>query len=45
MEGHCCHGGGELAWFNPATGAEQWIFTAGAGTTVAYNDPEDGPTP
>jgi hypothetical protein len=45
MEGHSCHGGGELAWFNPATGAEQWIFTAHAGTTIAYNDPEDGPTP
>jgi hypothetical protein len=30
------------AWFNPATGAEQWIFTAGAGPdAVAFNDPEN----
>ena len=38
-----CHGGDELAWYNPATGAEQWIFTSGAGSgAVAYNDPDNG---
>src|ERR1700722_12782296 len=29
IEQQGCHGsGGNLAWYNPATGAEQWIFTA-----------------
>jgi hypothetical protein len=42
VEQHGCHGGGQLAWFTPATGAEQWIFTAGAVATVAYNDPDNG---
>ena len=44
MEQQGCHGsGGELAWFNPATGAEQWLFKTGAGASaVAYNDPADG---
>jgi hypothetical protein len=38
-----CEGnGGQLAWFNPAAGTEQWIFRAGAGPdAVAYNDPEN----
>jgi TolB protein len=44
MEQQGCHGsGGELAWFNPATGAEQWIFRTGAGpSAIAYNDPRNG---
>jgi hypothetical protein len=44
MEQQGCHGsGGNLAWFNPATGAEQWIFRTGAGpAAVPYNDPADG---
>ncbi len=43
VEQHGCHGGSQLAWYNPATGAEQWIFTAGGGpAAVAYNDPDNG---
>jgi hypothetical protein len=43
VEQHGCHGGSQLAWYNPATGAEQWIFTAGGGPgAVAYNDPDNG---
>lgn len=44
MEQEGCQGsGGELAWLNPATGAEQWIFKSGAGpVAVAYNDPANG---
>jgi TolB protein len=44
VEQRGCHGsGGELAWFNPASGAEQWIFRTGAGpAAVAYNDPANG---
>ena len=38
----CDGGGGQLAWFNPGTGAGQWLFRAGAGSAVAYNDPENG---
>jgi hypothetical protein len=42
IKAHDCHGGDELVWFNPGTGAEQWIFTAGAGSgAVAYNDPDN----
>jgi TolB protein len=39
-----CEGsGGQLAWFNPATGAEHWLFRTGAGpAAVAYNSPENG---
>ena len=39
-----CEGsGGQLAWFNPATGAEHWLFRTGAGpTAVAYNSLENG---
>ena len=44
MEQHGCNGsGGQLAWYNPATGAEQWLFKSGAGpSAVAYNDPANG---
>lgn len=44
VEQHSCDGsGGQLAWYNPATGAEQWLFRTGAGpSAVAYNDPADG---
>jgi hypothetical protein len=43
VEQQGCAGRGELAWYDPATGAEQWIFTAGAGQdAVAYNDPDNG---
>ena len=46
VEQRGCHGsGGELAWFNPATGTEQWTFRTGAGpAAVAYNDPANGGT-
>jgi TolB protein len=39
-----CEGsGGQLAWFNPATGAERWLFRTGAGpSAVAYNSLENG---
>jgi TolB protein len=39
-----CEGsGGQLAWFNPATGAEHWLFRTGAGpSAVAYNSLENG---
>jgi TolB protein len=39
-----CEGsGGQLAWFNPATGAEHWLFRTGAGPSpVAYNSLENG---
>jgi hypothetical protein len=44
IEQQGCAGRGELAWYNPATGAEQWIFTAGAGpAAVAYNDLDNKP--
>ena len=37
-----CEGaGGQLAWYNPATKAEQWLFKSGAGAAVAYNDPRN----
>ena len=37
-----CDGvGGQLAWYNPATKAEQWLFKTGAGAAVAYNDPQN----
>jgi hypothetical protein len=43
VEQQGCAGRGQLAWYDPATGAEQWIFTAGAGLdAVAYNDPDNG---
>jgi hypothetical protein len=44
VEQHGCHGsGGRIAWYNPATGAEQWLFKSGAGpSAVAYKDPADG---
>jgi TolB protein len=44
MEQQGCHGsGGELAWFNPATGAELWLLKSGAGpSAIAYNDPRNG---
>lgn len=44
VEQHGCHGsGGQLAWYNPATGTERWLFTAGAGpSAVAYDSPENG---
>jgi hypothetical protein len=43
VEQQGCAGRGQLAWYDPATGAEQWIFTAGAGlAAVAYNDPDNG---
>jgi len=38
-----CDGvGGQLAWYNPATKAEQWLFKSGAGGAIAYNDPQNG---
>jgi TolB protein len=38
-----CDGvGGQLAWFNPATKAEQWLFKSGTGGAIAYNDPQNG---
>ena len=38
-----CDGvGGQLAWYNPATKAEQWLFRSGAGGAIAYNDPQNG---
>jgi TolB protein len=38
-EGH----GGQLAWYNPATGAELWLFKTGAGPSVIpYNDQRNG---
>jgi hypothetical protein len=39
-----CEGsGGQLAWFNPGTGAEHWLFRTGAGpSAVAYNSLENG---
>jgi hypothetical protein len=39
-----CEGsGGQLAWFNPATGTEHWLFRTGAGpSAVAYNSLENG---
>jgi hypothetical protein len=43
VEAHDCHGGDQLVWYDPGTGAEQWIFRAGGGqTAIPYNDPEDG---
>ena len=44
IEQHGCDGsGGQLAWYDPATGAEDWIFTTGAGASaVAYDSPENG---
>ena len=39
----CDGSGGQLAWFNPATGAEQWLFKTGGGPSpVAYNSLENG---
>ena len=39
----CDGGGGRLAWYDPATGAEHWLFKAGAGPSpVAYNSVENG---
>jgi hypothetical protein len=39
----CDGSGGQLAWFNPATGAEQWLFKTGGGPSpVAYNNLENG---
>ena len=38
----CDGAGGQLAWYNPATKAEQWLFKSGAGEAVAYNDPQNG---
>jgi hypothetical protein len=39
----CDGGGGRLAWFDPATGAEHWLFKTGAGPSpVAYNSLENG---
>jgi hypothetical protein len=44
VEQQGCEGsGGQLAWFDPATGAEHWLFTTGAGASaVAYDSPENG---
>jgi hypothetical protein len=44
IEQHGCEGsGGQLAWYNPATNAEHWLFTSGAGrSAVAYDSPENG---
>jgi TolB protein len=43
VEQQGCDGvGGQLAWYNPGTRAEKWLFTAGAGYAVAYNSPENG---
>jgi hypothetical protein len=36
-----CGGRGQLLWFNPATGAEQWLFKTDAGSTIAYNNEEN----
>jgi hypothetical protein len=39
----CDGSGGQLAWYDPATGAEHWLFKAGAGPSpVAYNSMENG---
>ncbi|MGH3209273.1 MAG: hypothetical protein ACRDNO_16075 [Trebonia sp.] len=39
----CDGSGGQLAWYNPATGAEQWLFKTGAGPSpVAYDNLENG---
>ena len=38
----CDGAGGQLAWYNPATKAEQWLLRSGAGEAVAYNDPQNG---
>lgn len=37
----CDGAGGQLAWYNPATKAEQWLLRSGAGAAVAYNDPQN----
>jgi hypothetical protein len=39
----CDGSGGQLAWYDPATGAEHWLFKTGAGPSpVAYNSLENG---
>jgi TolB protein len=44
IEQRGCDGvGGQLAWYNPATGAELWLFKAGGGpSAIPYNDPRNG---
>ena len=44
IEQRGCEGsGGQLAWFDPATSAEHWLFMTGAGSSaVAYDSPENG---
>jgi len=42
-----CGGSQSLLWFNPGTGAEQWLFRTPSGAfgvegVVAYNSPANG---
>lgn len=42
----CGGSGGQLAWYNPATHAEHWVFKTGAGpSAVAYESPSNGNIP
>jgi hypothetical protein len=42
IHGLGCQLGGQLAWFNPATRAETWLFKAGAEAAVPYYSTENG---
>jgi TolB protein len=46
VEQRGCEGnGGQLAWYDPATAAEHWLFKTGAGpSAVAYNSLENEPS-
>ena len=42
IHGLGCTVSGQLAWFNPATKAEKWLFKAGAEAVVPYYSTENG---
>lgn len=42
IHGLGCQLGGQLAWFNPATKAETWLFKTGAEAVVPYYSTENG---
>jgi TolB protein len=43
IHGLGCTLGGQLAWFNPATKAEKWLFKSGAEAVVPFYSTENGP--
>ena len=42
VHGLGCTLGGQLAWLNPATGTENWLFKTGAEIAVPYYSTENG---